>query len=66
MALFTAAFTLSLRGAVSGDLKTIFLDPINAAKSGELIGGILGAGFTGFALTLFCTSPFLDFIGMGR
>lgn len=66
MALFTAAFTLSLRGAVSGDLKATFLDPINAAKSGELIGGVLGAGFTGFALTLFCTSPFLDFIGMGR
>ena len=66
LALFTAAFTLSLRGAVSGDLKAVFLDPINAAKSGELIGAVLGAGFTGFALTLFCTSPFLDYIGMGR
>ena len=51
LALFTAAFTVSLRAAVSGDLKAIFLDPVNLAASGALIGGVLGAGFTGFALT---------------
>ncbi len=66
IALFTAAFTVSLRAAVSADLKAVFLDPVNLAESGALIGGVLGAGFTGFALTLFITSPFLDYIGMGR
>jgi len=66
IALFTAAFTVSLRAAVSGDLKAVFLDPINLSQSGALIGGVLGAGFTGFALTLFFTSPFLDYIGMRR
>lgn len=66
LALFTAAFTISLRGAVSGDLKAVFLDPISLSSSGAMIGGVLGAGFTGFALTLFLTSPFLDHIGMGR
>ena len=66
IALFTAAFTVSLRAAVSADLKAVFLDPVNLAESGALIGGVLGAGFTGFALTLFITSPFVDHIGMGR
>ena len=66
IALFTAAFTVSLRAAVSADLKAVFLDPVNLAESGALIGGVLGAGFTGFALTLLFTSPFLDYIGMGR
>ena len=66
LALFTAGFAISLRAAVSGDIKTAFLDPINFAESGAMIGGILGAGFTGFALTLFFTSPFLDYIGMRR
>ncbi len=59
-------FTVSLRAAVSADLKAVFLDPVNLAESGALIGGVLGAGFTGFALTLLFTSPFLDYIGMGR
>lgn len=66
LALFTAAFTISLRGAVSGELKAAFLDPLSLSGSGALIGGVLGAGFTGFALTLFLTSPFLDYIGMRR
>jgi MFS family permease len=66
LALFTAAFTISLRGAVSADLKSQFLDPLDLANSGALIGAVLGASFTGFALTLFLTSAFLDYIGMGR
>ena len=40
LALFTAAFTISLRGAVSGDLKAVFLDPINPSASSAMIGGV--------------------------
>lgn len=39
IALFTAAFTVSLRAAVSADLKAVFFDPLNLAESGALVAG---------------------------
>src|SRR5436309_10932900 len=64
LALFTAGLAASLRANVAGDLQRIFLDPIDAAHSAEMIGAILGVAFLGFAFTIAIGSPLLDTIGM--
>jgi MFS family permease len=64
LALFTAGLAASLRANVADDLKRIFLDPIDQAHSGEMIGAILGFAFLGFAITIAIGSPLLDAIGM--
>ena len=65
LALFTAGIAASLRASVANDLQRIFLDPIDKAHSGEMIGAILGVPFLGFAITIAIGSPLLDAIGMG-
>src|SRR3984957_13020153 len=65
LALFTAGLAASLRAGVANDLQRIFLDPIDKARSGEMIGAILGVPFLGFAFTIAIGSPLLDAIGMG-
>jgi MFS family permease len=65
LALFTAGVAASLRASVANDLQRIFLDPIDKARSGEMIGAILGVPFLGFAITIAIGSPLLDAIGMG-
>jgi MFS family permease len=64
LALFTAGLAASLRANVATDLQRIFLDPIDAAHSAEMIGAILGVAFLGFAFTIAIGSPLLDAIGM--
>jgi MFS family permease len=65
LALFTAGLAASLRAGVANDLQRIFLDPIDKAHSGQMIGAILGVPFLGFAITIAVGSPLLDAIGMG-
>jgi MFS family permease len=65
IALVTAGMAASLRSNIAGDLQTRFLDPIDKAHSGEMIGNILGVPFLGFAFTIAIGSPLLDIIGMG-
>ncbi len=65
LALFTAGLAASLRAGVANDLQRIFLDPIDKAHSGQMIGNILGVPFLGFAITIAVGSPLLDAIGMG-
>jgi MFS family permease len=64
LALFTAGLAASLRAGVANDLQRIFLDPIDKARSGEMIGAVLGVPFLGFAITIAIGSPLLDAIGM--
>ncbi len=66
LALFTIAVSMSLGATVAADLKSNFLDPIDFTTSATMIGQILGIIFLGFSITLFCVSPFMDVIGMGR
>ena len=66
VALFTAGLSFSLRGAIAGGIEAEILSKIDAAHSARLTGQVLGIAFTGFALTLFLGSVFLDRIGMGR
>ncbi len=65
LALVTAGIAASLRANTANDLQRLFLDPIDKAHSAEMIGGILGIPFLGFALTIAIGSPLLDMIGMG-
>jgi MFS family permease len=65
LALTTAGSAASLRANSAADIQRIFLDPIDAAHSAEMIGAILGIPFLGFALTIAIGSPLLDVIGMG-
>lgn len=64
LALFTAGLAASLRAGVASDIQHIFLDPIDPARSGEMIGAIVGVPFLGFAVTIAVGSPLVDAIGM--
>jgi len=64
LALFTAGVAASLRADVASDLQRVFFDPIDKARSAEMIGEVLGVPFLGFALTIAIGSPLLDLIGM--
>ena len=66
LALFTAASSLAIRGAIASSLKAEWIDPIAPLQAGELTAAALGAAFLSFAITLFVASALLDQIGMKR
>jgi len=66
LAIFTSGLSFALRGAVAGDVQSIYFDPIASGNSGVMIGEILGIAFLGFAVVLFFGSPILNIIGIGR
>ncbi|MDV3456151.1 MFS transporter [Sphingomonas sp. HF-S4] len=66
LALFTAASSLAIRGAIASGLKSEWIDPINSLQAGELLAAALGAAFLSFSITVFVASAFLDQIGMKR
>jgi MFS family permease len=66
LALFTAALANAVRAGAAGAMKAALLDPIDAQRSGEMIGTVLGNSFLGFALSLLVLSPLLDRIGAKR
>ncbi|MEM0929518.1 MAG: MFS transporter [Pseudomonadota bacterium] len=66
LALFTAAFSFVLRAGIASQIQADVIAPFDPVNAGQLIGAALGVAFLGFALSLFVTSPLLDFIGMGR
>ncbi|WP_332818606.1 MFS transporter [Sphingopyxis sp.] len=66
LALFTAAASLAIRGAIASGLKSEWIDPIAPLHAGELLAAALGAAFLSFAITLFVASALLDQIGMKR
>jgi MFS family permease len=65
LALTMAGIGASLRANTAGDLQRVFFDPIDKVHSAEMIAGILGLPFLGFAITIAVGSPLLDYIGMG-
>src|SRR5579871_5943837 len=65
VALAMCGINASLRANSAADLQRIFLDPIDKARSAEMIGSILGLPFLGYAVTIAVGSPLLDYIGMG-
>jgi MFS family permease len=64
VALLMTGINASLRANTASDLQRIFLDPIDKARSAEMIGAILGLPFLGYAVTIAIGSPLLDYIGM--
>ena len=59
MALFTAGAAVSLRAATAVHMRAEYLDALDKARAGEMIGTVLGAAFAGFAITLFLVSAVL-------
>jgi MFS family permease len=66
LALFTAGAAVSVRAATAVHMRTEFLDALNPARAGEMVGAVLGSAFAGFAVTLFLVSAVLAKIGFGR
>lgn len=64
LALTMAGIGASLRANTATDLQRVFLDPIDAVRSAEMIATVLGLPFLGFAVTIAVGSPLLDAIGM--
>jgi MFS family permease len=63
MALFTAGAAVSMRAATAVHMRSEYLDPIDAANAGAMLGTVLGAAFAGFAITLLLVSAVLAKIG---
>jgi fucose permease len=63
MALFTGGAAVSMRAATAVHMRTEYLDPIDAANAGAMLGTALGAAFAGFAITLLLASAVLAKIG---
>lgn len=66
LALFAAAVAFSMRISASDAIRIAVFEPVDAANSGALIGGALGAAFTGFAVTLLVLAALLDVVGVKR
>ncbi|HEY8255825.1 MAG TPA: MFS transporter, partial [Rhizomicrobium sp.] len=66
LALFTAGAAVSLRAATAVHMRADYLDALDKARAGEMIGTVLGAAFAGFAITLFLVSAVLARVGFGR
>jgi MFS family permease len=63
LALFTGGAAVSMRAATAVHMRTEYLDPIDAANAGAMLGTALGAAFAGFAITLLLASAVLAKIG---
>lgn len=66
LGIFTAGLSASLRSAIAADLKGGYLEPIDLAQSGQMIGVALGAAFLSFSFMLMVSSLLLDRIGIKR
>jgi fucose permease len=66
LAIFMIGLGFAVRANVAGDIQTNIFDPINLASSASMVGEVIGATFSGFALTLLFGSAIVDLIGMKR
>jgi hypothetical protein len=66
LALVTAGWAFSIRGASVAAMQKDFFDPFDATNATALIGGATGSAFFGFAVSIFLGSPLCDTLGMGR
>ncbi|HJN50946.1 MAG: MFS transporter [Pseudomonadales bacterium] len=64
LALFMIGLGFAVRANIAADIQTELFNPIDLAQSASMVGEVLGATFTGFALTLLFGSALLDHIGM--
>lgn len=66
LALFTAGAAVSLRAGTAAHMRAEYLDSLDPARAGEMIGTVLGSAFAGFAVTLLLVSAVLARVGFGR
>ena len=66
LAIFMIGLGFAVRANIAGDIQSEIFDLVNLANSASMVGEVIGATFTGFALTLLFGSAILDMIGMKR
>ncbi len=66
LSIFMIGLGFAVRATVAPDLQADIYDRIDPLNSAAMVGGALGATFTGFALTLLFGSALVDLIGMKR
>tara|TARA_R110002110_G_scaffold415561_2_gene650948 strand:- start:175826 stop:177148 length:1323 start_codon:yes stop_codon:yes gene_type:complete len=66
LSIFMIGLGFAVRANVAPNLQADIYDKIDPLNSAAMVGGALGATFTGFALTLLFGSALVDLIGMKR
>jgi fucose permease len=66
LSIFMIGLGFAIRANIAGDIQTELFNEIDLARSGTMIGSVLGATFIGFALTLLFGSALVDHLGMKR
>jgi fucose permease len=66
LSIFMIGLGFAIRANIAGDIQTDLFNPVDLARSGTMIGEVLGATFIGFALTLLFGSALVDHLGMKR
>jgi MFS family permease len=66
LSIFMIGLGFAIRSNIGGDIRAGLFEQIDLARSGAMIGDVLGATFIGFALTLLFGSALVDHLGMKR
>jgi MFS family permease len=66
LSIFMIGLGFAVRANIAANIQTEIFNQIDLARSGTMIGQVLGATFTGFALTLLFGSALVDQLGMKR
>ena len=66
LAIFMIGLGFAVRANIAGDIQRNLFDAIDLARSASMVGEVIGATFSGFALTLLIGSALLDHVGMKR
>lgn len=66
LSIFMIGLGFAVRTNIAEDIRGGLFSAIDAARSGEMIGTVLGSTFIGFALTLLFGSALVDHLGMRR
>jgi len=66
LAIFMIGLGFAVRANIAADIQRELFDPIDLARSAAMVGEVLGATFTGFALTLLFGSAIVDLVGIKR
>jgi MFS family permease len=66
LSIFMIGLGFAVRANIAGDIQLDLFNEIDLARSGAMIGAVLGSTFIGFALTLLFGSALVDHLGMKR
>jgi MFS family permease len=66
LSIFMIGLGFAIRANIAGDIQNGMFSAIDFARSGTMIGQVLGATFLGFAFTLLFGSALVDHLGMRR